>query len=148
MCLLQGGEKKVLREEGGVYRPSLEPRQKWPEPFAQNWASRSVGRRTKLLFWRADFHSCRARCPPRRQSHDRHHATHKLHVQMIAGSSCSLSLSSLSLHQGRRCQGVHQNSDFKRSCDSRGGYRLMRQSPSLVGTRGVHHGEGAILCPV
>ena len=44
-----------LRAEGGVYRPSLEPRQKWPEPFAQNWAvGRSVGEQ-KCFFGRQIF---------------------------------------------------------------------------------------------
>ena len=147
MCLLQGGEKSCGRKEEFIGRVSSHAKNGQNHLHKTGQVGRSVGRRTKLLFWTADFHSCRARRgvdrsrPPTRNTQSTR--TNDCRQQLFP-----LPLFPHSLHQGRRCQGVHQNSDFKRSCDSRGGYRLMRQSPSLVGTRGVHHGEGAILCPV
>ena len=154
---------------GGVYRPSLssEATPKMARTICTKLGSRhspvgrsvgrSVGERNRFFGrWQIFTHVAQSRAEQSRGGRGRHHATHKLHVQMIAGS-CSLSLSplplalALPLHQGRRCQGVHQNSDFKRSCDSRRRYRLTRHSaapPSLAGTRGMRVALFAIiLCP-
>ena len=141
------------RREGFIGRVRSHAKNGQPEPFAQNWAvvtRRSVGEQNcffgQMDGRTAEFHSCRARRgvdrsrPPTRNTQ----TTRTNDCRQLFSLSPCLSLPS-SLHQGRRCQGVHQNSDFKRPCDSRGGsYRLMRRSAafrSLAWARGTRCGH-------